>query len=414
MNEVKLFLSQPKNTRTLLLTSFMYAFVLPVVDIFVAAYIMRNSSDVGRVVIYQLTVYTGIPLTFLVNGYLLNKVNPGLLYAFGMLLSGISMLVMTSLPVLDFTGIGVAGLIMGMSFGFFWANRDYLVLICTTDNNRNYYYGLETFFNTFTFVIVPVSVGWFIQSAEHVSWVSNINFAYRLVIYVVIIITVLASVLINKGAYQKPQKSRFIYFKYDKLWYKMLVVAVLKGLVQGFIVTAPAMLIMKLVGEEGALGTMQSISSLLTAVLMYVIGRFSKPQHRLQIWGIAVLLFVAGSFINSIFFSAASVLIFLLMMIVARPMFDLAYFPLQMKVIDFLKDRENRNEFSYLFSHEWGLYVGRFLGCGTFILITYTISDNAALIFTLPLVTVLQSFSYFVMKNILGEMNEREEKCQTE
>ena len=101
MNEIKLFFSQPKNTRFLLLTSLLYAFVLPVVDIFVAAYIMRNSSDVGRVMTYQLTVYSGIPVTFLINGYLLNKINPGKLYAFGMLLSGVSMLIMTSLPELN-------------------------------------------------------------------------------------------------------------------------------------------------------------------------------------------------------------------------------------------------------------------------------------------------------------------------
>ena len=56
MKELKLFLSQPHNTRILLITSLIYAFVLPVVDIFVAAYIMRNSSEAGRVVLYQLMV----------------------------------------------------------------------------------------------------------------------------------------------------------------------------------------------------------------------------------------------------------------------------------------------------------------------------------------------------------------------
>ncbi|MCD7972380.1 MAG: MFS transporter [Candidatus Azobacteroides sp.] len=408
MNDIKLFLNQPRNTRILLLTSFLYAFVLPVVDIFVAAYIMRNSADVGRVMIYQLTVYTGIPLTFLVNGFLLNKISPGKLYAFGMLLSGISMLVMTSLPALNFLGISIAGLIMGMSFGFFWANRDYLVLICTNDSNRNYYYGLETFFNTFTFVIVPVTIGWFIQSSEGFGWTESTNAAYRMVIFAVIGVTILASLLINKGTYKKPQKSRFVYFKYDKLWYKMLVVAAMKGLVQGFIVTAPAMLIMKIVGEEGALGTIQSISSLLTALLMYLIGRYSKPEHRLRIYAVAVLLFVIGTFINSVFFNVASVLIFLLIMIVARPMFDLAYFPLQMRIIDYLKEKEKRSEYSYIFNHELGLYVGRFLGCGTFILINYCVSDNVALIFTLPFVTVLQAFSYFIVKNISHAIDQAE------
>ena len=103
-----------------------------------------------------------------------------------------------------------------------------------------------------------------------------------------------------------------------------------------------------------------------------------------------------------------SVFIFLLLMIVARPMFDLAYFPLQMRVIDFLKDIENRNEYSYIFSHECGLYIGRLLGCGTFIFITYAISDNAALIFTLPLVTILQALFYFVVRHISKNIDEME------
>jgi YQGE family putative transporter len=59
--------------RVLLVTNMVYAFVLPVIEIFVVAYIMRNSNDPVKAVIYYLTVYTGIPFTFLVNGYLLNR-----------------------------------------------------------------------------------------------------------------------------------------------------------------------------------------------------------------------------------------------------------------------------------------------------------------------------------------------------
>ena len=36
--------------RILLLTNLIYAFVLPVIDVFVAAYVMRNSQDVKMVV----------------------------------------------------------------------------------------------------------------------------------------------------------------------------------------------------------------------------------------------------------------------------------------------------------------------------------------------------------------------------
>ncbi|HND44718.1 MAG TPA: hypothetical protein PKX51_20520, partial [Cyclobacteriaceae bacterium] len=147
-SEFNYFMTMPRDMRVLLMTNLIYAFVLPVIEIFVGAYIMRSSNDPKIVVIYQLTVYTGIPLTFLINGYLLSRVKTSHLYSFGMLLSGLSMLVMMTLDTLSATGVGVAGILMGCSFGFFWANRDYLALATTNDSNRNYYYGLETFFYT--------------------------------------------------------------------------------------------------------------------------------------------------------------------------------------------------------------------------------------------------------------------------
>jgi MFS transporter, YQGE family, putative transporter len=138
--EVKHFKAQPHNFKILTLTNLVYALVLPVIDIFVAAYVMRNSNDPTKVVIYQLTIYTGIPLTFLLNGFLLKHINIRKLYSAGMMLSGISMIIMMSLKTLDLVGIGVAGITMGLSFGFYWANRDYLALAITNDENRNYYY----------------------------------------------------------------------------------------------------------------------------------------------------------------------------------------------------------------------------------------------------------------------------------
>lgn len=90
--------------RILLLTNMLYAFVLPVVELFVGTYIMRNSSELAYVVGYQLAVYTGIPLTFLVNGFLMRRIRISHLYSFGMLLSGVSMAVMMSLETLDLAG----------------------------------------------------------------------------------------------------------------------------------------------------------------------------------------------------------------------------------------------------------------------------------------------------------------------
>jgi hypothetical protein len=48
---------------------------------------------------------------------------------------------------------------------------------------------------------------------------------------------------------------------------------------------------------------------------------------------------------------------------------DIAYFPVQLKVIDAVAAKEKRNEFAYIFNHELGLYLGRLIGCGLFIVL---------------------------------------------
>jgi YQGE family putative transporter len=404
LHEIQYFKDHPKGMRVLLLTNLIYALVLPVIELFIGAYIMRNSSDISLVVVFQLAVYTGIPLTFMINGFLLNKIHISKLYSFGMLLSGVSMTAMMSLDTLDTSGVFLAGLIMGLSFGFFWANRDYLALATTNDGNRNYYYGVETFFYTLTFILVPFVVGVFIATTETSGWFSgNVNVAYYIVTGIVFALTAVASVLVHTGGFENPVKAPFLFLRFDKLWYKMLGLASLKGIAQGYIVTAPVMLIMKLVGNEGALGIIQSIGAVLSAILLYILGRAAKPKHRLLIYGIGLSLFLLGAFINTALYSAVGVILFVLCLIFARPLLDIAYFPIQLKVIDALVQKTKRNAFAYIFNHEIGLYAGRLFGCGLFILLARYISGDVALRYALLVIAVMHWFSYLVAKSIVRD-----------
>ncbi len=408
--EYNFFLSMPRNMRVLLVTNMVYAFVLPVVDIFVSAYIMRSSNDPNLVATYQMFLYIGIPFTFLINGFLLNKFNISNLYSFGMILSGVSMLIMMSLDNMDLLGVAFAGLIMGSSFGFFWANRDFLALITTKDDNRNYYYGLETFFFTTTSIIVPFAVGSFLVSYQSFDWLKNgdITTAYRIVTYCVLVVTVLSSLIIHKGKFTNPKQKKFVYFKFDKLWNKMLFLSGLKGLAQGFLVTAPAILVMRLLGDENSLGVIQSISGIITAIALYILGRVSKPQHRIAIFTVGLFIFFIGTLANAVLFSATGVMIFVLCLVLFRPLHDIAYFPIQMKVIDILSKKENRSEFAYIFNHEFGLFVGRFLGLILFLVLSNYVSIDFSLKYSILIIAALQLVSIPVAKNITKQANQRE------
>ena len=412
MNKLKseylFFKQQEPNMRTLLMTNMLYALVLPVVEIFIGAYIMRNTSDPISVAFYQLFMYVGIVFTSCLNGYLLRIVNVKVLYAAGILVSGLSMYAMMTIKSLGFMELGVAGFSMGAAAGFFWTNRYLLTLNNTTDENRNYFFGLESFFFSIASISVPLVIGAFLSQIDGVSVLGitfNVNLAYQVVTIGVIALTILATIVLWRGKFVNPIERDFIYFRFNVLWRKMLVLSSLKGMVQGFLVTAPAILIMKLVGDEGSLGLIQGLSGALTAVLVYILGRIAKPEDRIKIFVGGLVIFFAGTLFNGVLFSAVGVIVFVLCKVIFQPLFDLAYFPIMMKTIDTVAKIEGRNKYTYILSHEFGLFLGRASGLILFIFLAYGVSQDFALKYALIIVAALQLISYPLAKNIIKQTN---------
>lgn len=401
--EFAFFKQQPHNMKVLLMTNMFYALVLPIVEIFVGAYIMRNTDNPTYVAVYQLAMYIGIVFASVINGELLKRIKVKLLYSFGILVSGISMLVMMSAQSTGIVELTVAGIAMGISAGFFWTNRYLLALNATDDNNRNYFFGLESFFFSISSIIVPVGVGAFLAKVSVTGLLGinlDINQAYQVVTMIVFIITIIACIILSKGIFHNPEQKKYLYFKFDKLWNKMLLLAGLKGLVQGFLVTAPAILVLRMVGDEGALGIIQGIAGLLTALIVYILGRITKPKHRIFVFAVGIILFFIGTMVNALLFSATGVIVFVLCKVFFQPLHDLAYFPIMMRVIDLISKKEERNEYAYIMSHEIGLFIGRAVGLIIFILLAYSVSEVFALKYALVIVALLQIISIPLARNI--------------
>lgn len=404
--EFRFFLSMPHNMRVLLITNMLYALVLPVVEIFMAAYIMRYFADTSYVAIFQVAMYTGIIITSLTNGFLLKSFKVAHLYSFGILLSGLSMVAMMFVKDIKLLGLIVSGTMIGAASGFFWTNRYLMALNTTQDENRNYFFGLESFFFTIANITIPLAIGALLASIDgmHLFGIEfNIYKGYQIVTLIVFLITVLAVFSLTRGKFANPVQKDFLYFKFDRLWNKQILLAFLKGLVQGFLVTAPAMLIMKYVGKEGSLGLIQGISGGLTAILIYLLGRFAKPKHRIIIFGFGITLFLIGTVVNGIELSMFGVMVFVLCKVFFQPLHDLAYYPIMMKVIDVVSKRENRNQYAYILNHEFGLYAGRVAGLGLFIFLAFNISETFALRYSLIIVAVLQMLSIPLAKNIMKD-----------
>lgn len=318
------------------------------------------------------------------------------------------MFCMMTIQSLGFTELGIAGFAMGAASGFFWTNRYLLALNNTNNNNRNYFFGLESFFFSITSIGVPLIIGAFISLIDGKTIggiLFDINMSYKIVTIVVMGVTVLACMALWKGKFVNPKEQAFIYFRFNALWKKMLALASLKGMVQGFLVTAPAILVLKLVGDEGALGLIQGVSGALTAILVYILGRIARPQDRLKIFVGGLIIFFVGTLFNGVLFSALGVILFVLCKVLFQPLFDLAYFPIMMRTIDTVAALEKRNEYAYILSHEFGLFLGRASGLLLFIFLAYGVSQEFALKYALVIVGGLQLLSYPLAKNITNQTN---------
>ncbi|MDD4922807.1 MAG: MFS transporter [Bacteroidales bacterium] len=406
--EFEFFKSQPLNIRTLLITNMLYAMILPIIEIFVGAYIMRNTGNSTNVVIYQLCMYIGVVCTSVLNGVLLKHFKVNWLYSFGIILTAISLMAMMFIQSIDIVGLGIAGFALGASTGFFWTNRYLLTLVSTNDGNRNYFCGLESFFFSLWGIVIPLCVGAFLGSLDGVMLFGmqmDANQGYKIITVIVLFIAIGACIALAKGEFSNPVQKKFIYFHFHSLWKKFLALAGLKGMVQGFLVTAPAILVMRLVGDEGSLGLIQGIGGGLTAILVYVLGRVAKPQHRMAIFGFGLLVFFVGTLVNGVLFSAIGVIIFVLCKVLFQPLHDLAYFPTMLKTIDAVSAIEKRNEYAYIMSHEIGLFIGRAAGMILFIAMAYFVSETFALKYALIIVAGLQLLSLPLAKHIIKEID---------
>ncbi len=406
--EYRFFRSQPLNIRTLLATNMLYALLLPIIEIFVGAYIMRNTGSPAYVAIYQLCMYLGVVVTSVLNGIMLRKFGSALLYGFGIIISAIVLMAMMFVSSIGILELGFTGFILGASTGFFWTNRYLLTLNATNDENRNYFFGLESFFFSLWSITVPLIVGAFLATIEGkylFGSMLEVNNGYQIITLFSLLIAVSACIVLSKGKFSNPVQRKFFFVRFHKLWRKLLTLAALKGMVQGFLVTAPAILVMRMVGDEGSLGLIQGVGGAITAILVYTLGRIAKPKHRMPIFGFGLMVFFLGTLFNATLFSAVGVILFVLCKVLFQPLHDLAYFPTMMKTIDAVKAIEKRNEYAYILSHEIGLFFGRAFGMALFISFVYLVSENFALKYALVIVGAVQLLSLPLAKNIIREID---------
>lgn len=385
--EYAFFRSQNRNIRTLLMAMCLFFLTIPVQSTFSCAYILRQTQSVKAMICFLLALYSALPVVSWINGLLMSRLGAERLFAFGVTLTGGSLFALSLVNPSSLLAVSLVGGAIGVSVGFVWASHNYLVFILTTDESRNYFQSLELACLTFCAMIASFSVGWF------VSRVGTPETSYLIVKIIALLLTLGSAALILRTRSPLPHHPAFVFVHYTPLAWKLFWFAFLRGPIQLFALCLPVLLVFCVIKEnEFLLGKIQSLGALVAGLLLYMVGRLSRPRHRIWIYMASAIMYALGACVNAVFQTLESAFFLIMVLLFFAPLLDIAYTTLFLRAADKVALQEGRNRFTYVFAQEVFFCFGRLIALGMFLIALHFSVEKLITVVT-PVLTLIHLLS---------------------
>jgi MFS transporter, YQGE family, putative transporter len=369
-----------------LLVSFtLFEFVLPLVFTFVNAFILRNTTGLMPVVIYNVGFFASIAVHFYLNGLLFKYFSIKTLHIVGIIGQGIALNVVFWLTLMTLPWLFIFGVLQGVFVGLYWSNRLFLTMEVTSDQQRTYFTALEHVTMSLMEIMVPFSIGLVIALSKYTGLLS-IAVTYKIIGILSMMVLFLTAWLFNQVELTTPQVPKYFLFSPSKSWLAIRLSTIIWGFQWGVGLVLPSILVFILIGTEGSLGTLQSLSAILMAAAMYVIARKLKVRQRLKLLSVSTWMFVGLVTLLAIFFNPVSAIIFLVLLGPVRNIMWVTRHPIVMSVIDQEDGGNSKTNYAYIADREFFLNIGRISGLALFVGLIFYQSEAIAVRVT-PLVT---------------------------
>lgn len=386
--------------RALLASITVYEFMYPILHTFVNSFLLRRLDQTWYVALYNLGIFVSLPATFFVNGWLLRRVKIQWLYGLGIIGQPLVVLMLFWFSWQSWWQLIGIGAVQGILWGWYWSNRNFLRIETTTDSHRNFFMGIEMMLVTLATVVTPFVVGWFIKGAELIGW-GTVDQAYQwLGLGAVVVLSLMATWVVRTG-FSQPTVSKIWVTNPSRTWQAARWVEVWRGIRNGIDLFLPALLVFQFLGEEGILGTTQSLAALISAGLLYWLGRQVKVHQRYHYAQAGYIVLLVAMVLVSALFNGAAVLMYLLVADALIHWCWLASSPIAEQAIEHQDEGDPTTNYAYVADRELFLNVGRIGGVLVFGLVS-TIFDLAVAMRVMMLVMGLSHLGllYFLKKMV--------------
>ncbi len=384
--EIAHYKSFASKSKSLLISVLLRALAQPFFAVFLNAFLWKESKTFLALATYNIAFFIGIPFGFLLNGLLLRRIAPAKLYAFSMIAESliIGTLIFsheTSLPFLLLFGV-----LYGVMAGLYWANRNTIELQFVDNNDRHYFNSFQSAAASIIGIVLPFAIGWLLVLGEKTGLYTT-HHAYEFLVLIAVVILLFAGKVLLRRDGEITRSSRIFMSERSHLWKKMELTCFLIGFSDAVTSFMPALMILYLVGNESALGTITSISAIVGAIGIYIIGRVTLPSHRPMLAKTAIVVLIASSIMFAVFYSPLAAILFNIGIAIYELFFSNSHNTIVFRTIEY-DQKDATLHYAHLVDREFFLNAGRVAGGIIFVALVLAFSPDTALRFS-PIILAL-------------------------
>ena len=348
----------------------------PIFGIFTNAYLFREYASFTPAILYNIGMFIGGVTGAILNGVLLRKRSSAQLYFLGTLLQATALFCVVIVGLGSLSEIFAVGILSGIGVGIYYGNRNFLTLSASSDEKRDYFIGLELSSAKVIGIVAPVLIGWFIAFGSVSRWY-DIALAYRWLVILAFALQLLSGWIVMRRSFQTPEVRPLFLRDPDPQWKKMRLFLFLTGLFDGLNWYVPTLLILTLIGNEGDLGTLQSLGMLITAIILYWIGRKTIQKDRASILVAGVACICLGAAALALSYSWMGAVVSTLTIALGMSLFSQTWATLLYAAVDGKTKGDKR--YAKLLDHEIFLNSGRIIGSLFFLSALLVLGEKVSL-----------------------------------
>lgn len=290
---------------------------------------------------------------------------------------------------------------MGLSCGFYWANRNFIYPTVTADRERDYIAGITTLVGNISGVILPFVAGWLIVwSRTKPSF--GADGAYMVIVGFGVLILLIGAFFLNTIKNFPILKVASFWPKKVSLDWKLFRIFVLSSTMQMAVgSTVVEVITLSFLGDEGALGLIKSILAVVTGIVIYIMGRKMQPKDRFKLLLLSALFLVVGVLFMLINFGQFSLMFYIAAMILSANIFWFVYIPIMSKAVEMQDDGLIEDNYAYVLDHEFFINLGRVSSMLFILFIFHYLDEKLGLTIVVAVGAITQALGMIAARKLI-------------